>query len=40
MDFVGTKTSLIPAPGFEKNKVDPIPTPETLPNATDSLGLK
>ena len=32
--------SLIPVPGLEKNKVDPIPTPDTFPNATDSLGLK
>ena len=32
--------SVIPVPGLEKNKVDPIPTPETLPNAADSSGLK
>ena len=40
MDFVGIKISLIPVPGLEKNRVDPIPTPETFPKATDSLGLK
>ena len=32
--------SLIPVPGFEKTKVDPIPTPEIVPNPMDSVGLK
>ena len=38
--MVGTNISLIPVPGLEKNNVDPIPTPETFPKDTDSLGLK
>ena len=32
--------SLIPVPGFEKDNVDPIPTPDIVPNPTDSAGLK
>ena len=32
--------SLIPVPGFEKDNVDPIPTPDIVPNPIDSDGLK
>ena len=32
--------SLIPVPGFENDKVDPIPTPDIVPNPIDSEGLK
>ena len=38
--MVGTNISLIPVPGLEKTKVDPIPTPERVPSPTDSVGLK
>jgi len=31
---------VIPAPGFENDIVVPIPTPEIVPNPTDSAGLK
>ena len=40
IDFVGIKISVIPVPGFEKNIVLPIPTPDVVPKATDSLGSK
>ena len=36
IDFEGTKSSLIPAPGLENDKVVPIPTP----TETDSEGSK
>ena len=32
--------SLIPVPGLENTIVDPIPTPEIVPNPIDSDGLK
>ena len=32
--------SLIPVPGLENDNVDPIPTPEIVPNPTVSTGLK
>ena len=32
--------SLIPVPGLENERVEPIPTPERVPNPTDSTGLK
>ena len=32
--------SLIPVPGLENTIVDPIPTPEIVPNPRDSDGLK
>ena len=32
--------SLIPVPGLEKERVEPIPTPEIVPNPIDSEGLK
>ena len=37
---MGTNISLIPVPGLEKTKVDPIPTPERVPSPTDYIGLK
>ena len=40
MDLVGIKISLIPVPGLENFTVDPIPTPEIVPNPTLSTGLK
>ena len=30
----------MPVPGFEKDNVDPIPTPDIVPNPIDSTGLK
>ena len=40
MFFVGIKSSVNPVPGFEKERVEPITTPEVVPNPTDSEGLK
>ena len=40
IDFVGIKIWVIPVPGFAKNIVVPIPTPETVPRPIDSVGLK
>ena len=38
--LVGINFSVIPAPGFENDNVDPIPTPAVVPKPTVSLGLK
>ena len=40
MDLVGINISLIPVPGLENTTVEPIPTPNEVPNAIESAGLK
>ena len=40
IDFVGIKIWDVPVPGFVKNIVIPIPTPEIVPRPIDSTGLK
>ena len=40
MDLVGINISLFPVPGLENTTVEPIPTPNEVPNATESAGLK
>ena len=38
--WVGTKRWVIPAPGFAKESVFPIPMPDVVPILTDSIGSK